>query len=253
MFPDPHPLDERLGKLFFRQAPRHAGVYLMRDKDDHVLYVGKAKNLRQRLNSYRLANPDRMARRHLRLVRLVARIELELCADESAALAREAALLRELKPRFNRAGVWPGKTRFLAWRLAGAALELGMVDSPKADWSHSGPLNSMVQYLQSTLARLFRLALHPALSFHELPAGWTHGTRTGTVAISGPDGPGEIPELLQRYFWQNSDELLLWFAARFSHRTPPLERTFLDGEMETLKQFLAKMIRHAAKNGQIAG
>ena len=250
MFPDPHPLDERLGKLFFRQAPRHAGVYLMRDKDDQVLYVGKAKNLRQRLNSYRLANPDRMARRHLKLVRLVARIELQLCADESAALEREASLLRELKPRFNRAGVWPGKTKFLAWRLAGGVLELGLVDSPMADWSHSGPLNAMVQYLYSALARLFRLALHPALAFHELPVGWAHGVQTETVAIPCPDDPHEIPEMLERFFLQKCEALLVWLGNRFCHRTQPLEKTFLDGEMETLKQFLAKLVRSAAMNAR---
>jgi predicted GIY-YIG superfamily endonuclease len=244
MFPDPHPLDERLGKMFFRQAPQQAGVYLMRDKEDRVLYVGKARNLRRRLNSYRLANPDRMPRRHLRLVRLVARIELQLCPDESAALEREAALLRELKPRFNRAGVWPAKTKFLVWRLAEGRLQLATVELPLSGWERSGPLNSMARYLQAILARLFRLALHPHLSFHALPAGWVRGVWTETLIIPCPDGPGEVLDLLNKYFSQGRDELLLWFANRLSHRRHPLEKAFLDSEMETLKQFLAKMIRH---------
>jgi hypothetical protein len=68
LFPDPRPLVERLGRDFFRQAPERSGVYLMRDSSDTVLYVGKAKNLRKRLGSYRVANPDRMARRHLRML-----------------------------------------------------------------------------------------------------------------------------------------------------------------------------------------
>src|SRR5689334_10755834 len=108
LFPDPRPLVERLGQEFFREAPQCPGVYLMRDSADVVLYVGKARNLRKRLCSYRVANPDRMPRRHLRLVRAVARIELQQCADEHAALARESALLRTLRPKFNRAGTWPG-------------------------------------------------------------------------------------------------------------------------------------------------
>ena len=49
LFPDPRPLVERLGADFFRQAPNHPGVYLMRDASDTVLYVGKAKSLRKRL------------------------------------------------------------------------------------------------------------------------------------------------------------------------------------------------------------
>src|SRR5258708_1497560 len=104
LFPDPRPLVERLGSEFFRQAPDRPGGYLMQDADDCVLYVGKARNLRKRLASYRVANPDRMKRRHLRLVRAVVRIQLLECADESGALAKESELLRALQPRFNRAG-----------------------------------------------------------------------------------------------------------------------------------------------------
>ena len=96
LFPDPRPLVERLGAEFFRQAPECPGVYLMRDAKDEVLYVGKAKNLRKRLASYRVANPDRKPRRHLRLLRAVARVELQECPDESAALTRESELLRGL-------------------------------------------------------------------------------------------------------------------------------------------------------------
>jgi excinuclease ABC subunit C len=110
---DPRPLDERLGRAFFREAPKRPGVYLMRDAADRVLYVGKARNLQQRLRNYRIANPDRMPRRQLRMVREVARIEFQFCPSEAAALKRESKLLLSLKPRFNRAGVWPGKTRFL--------------------------------------------------------------------------------------------------------------------------------------------
>ena len=102
LFPDPRPLAERLGREFFRSAPECAGVYLMRDVADTVLYVGKAKNLRKRLGSYRVANPDRMPRRHLRMLRAVVRVELRECPDEASALA--------LRPKFNRAGTVAGAT-----------------------------------------------------------------------------------------------------------------------------------------------
>ena len=75
LIPDPRPLVERLGEEFFRQLPARPGVYLMQDATGLVLYVGKAKDLRQRLGHYRVANPDRMGRRHLRLLRQVVRIE----------------------------------------------------------------------------------------------------------------------------------------------------------------------------------
>jgi hypothetical protein len=58
LFPDPQPLVERLGRDFFRDLPECPGVYLMRDTSDVILYVGKAKNLRKRLASYRFSLND---------------------------------------------------------------------------------------------------------------------------------------------------------------------------------------------------
>ena len=74
-WPDPQPLVKRL--CVSRNLPERPGVYLMRDAGEVVLYVGKAKNLRKRLGSYRVANPERMPRRHLRLLRAVVRISEE--------------------------------------------------------------------------------------------------------------------------------------------------------------------------------
>jgi excinuclease UvrABC nuclease subunit len=72
-----------------------------------VLYVGKARNLRRRLASYRVANPERLSRRIIRLLHQVTRIEIDLCPTEQAALSREELLICALAPKFNRAGkVW---------------------------------------------------------------------------------------------------------------------------------------------------
>src|SRR5579863_1871669 len=160
LFPDPRPLPEQLGADFFRQAPECAGVYLMRDAADTVLYVGKAKNLRKRLGSYRVANPDRMARRHLRMLRAVVRIELRECADEAAALATESELLLALRPKFNRAGTWPAAGHHLAWRGSGTRLELDVMEKPEDDWRALGPISG-ARYLRAALARLLWLATHP--------------------------------------------------------------------------------------------
>ena len=50
-----------------------------------VLYVGKAKDLRKRLSCYRVANPERMSRKTIRLLNRVTRIEWDECASEQAA------------------------------------------------------------------------------------------------------------------------------------------------------------------------
>lgn len=74
------------------------------------LYIGKAKNLRQRLASYRVANLERFPRRLLRLLNQITRIAHDVGASESAASSREELLSCVLSPKFNRAGkVWPRK------------------------------------------------------------------------------------------------------------------------------------------------
>ena len=108
LFPHPKPLVERLGDEFFRLLPPRPGVYLMCGPREGVLYVGKAKNLRKRLASYRVANPERFPRRMIRLLHRVTRIEWDECADDSSARFREEQLILVLQPRFNAAGkVWP--------------------------------------------------------------------------------------------------------------------------------------------------
>jgi excinuclease UvrABC nuclease subunit len=108
LFPHPRPLVERFGEDFFRRLPERPAVYLMCGSGEGVLYVGKAKNLKKRLGSYRVANPEKFPRRILRLLHRVTRIEWDECADDSAACFREDLLIAVLQPRFNRAGkVWP--------------------------------------------------------------------------------------------------------------------------------------------------
>jgi hypothetical protein len=108
LFPPPAPLVERLGEEFFRALPSGPGVYLMCGAGPGVLYVGKARSLRKRLSSYRVANPERFPRRMIRLLHRVTRIEWDACSSEAAARHREEELICVLMPRFNAAGkAWP--------------------------------------------------------------------------------------------------------------------------------------------------
>ncbi|MGD0744205.1 MAG: nucleotide excision repair endonuclease [Verrucomicrobiota bacterium] len=240
LIPDPKPLEQRLGKRFFRRTPRRPGVYLMKDAGDQVLYVGKAKDLKQRLSNYRVANPDRMPRRHLRMVREVARIEFQFCASESAALKHESKLLRSLKPRFNRAGVWPGKARFIVWRLKQRRLELGVVETPETGWLRFGPLNSSATELHRSLARLFWLAINSDRPVSDLPVGWLSGELPTTVTIHCDQAAEEIAAALDTFFWRSPDDFVLWLVSRFRERIHPFERTFIDSHLEIVGEFFSR-------------
>jgi predicted GIY-YIG superfamily endonuclease len=112
LFPPPKPLLERLGEEFFRTLPSGPGVYYMCEEGEGVLYVGKARNLRKRLSSYRVANPERFPRRMIRLLHRVTRIEWDECRTEAIARHREEELICVLAPRFNAAGKsWPSSKR----------------------------------------------------------------------------------------------------------------------------------------------
>jgi predicted GIY-YIG superfamily endonuclease len=182
LFPDPKPLVERLGRDFFRGLPERPGIYLMRDAQENILYVGKARSLKQRLGSYRVANPDRLARRHLRLLRAVARIEIQECPDEAAALAREAELLLALKPEFNRAGTWPAKPRWLLWQCDGERLAVAISENPAGGWTE--PLEVFFDSMNRSVAQPFLSA-----GSGDFPVASSEHGITGLEAEPRPAGP----------------------------------------------------------------
>ena len=252
LIPDPKPLDERLGQEFFREAPKRPGVYLMRDAGDNVLYVGKAKNLQRRLRSYRIANPDRMPRRQLRMLRQVARIELRFCPGESAALKRESELLRSLKPRFNRAGVWPGKTRFIVWRFVQEHLELTVRELPSPDWRRFGPLGGSAQPLHRALSCLLWLAFNPDRAIANIPMGWLSGKFPGAATIRCGPGAPEASAGLDEFFYETSDNFVLWLRSRLCDRVHPFERVIIESALQDLTELSSRRAAPPGHGQQMA-
>jgi hypothetical protein len=241
LLPDPRPLVERLGQEFFRQLPERPGVYLMRDAIEVVLYVGKAKSLRHRLNSYRVANPNRMGRRHLRLLRQVVRIELLECADEAAALAKEAELLRTLKPKFNRAGVWAGPPRYLAWRTTETTLQLAITKLPPIGWQEFGPCDSGVVYLRAALVRLLWYALNSSLGSTSMPAGWWQGRLAAITTLSGASEAAQ--SVLAKLLTGNTDDFVQWISARTQSLAYAYDRETRDADLETVVTLIQAKLR----------
>ncbi len=91
--------DEALSRAL-DALPDAPGVYLWKDADGAVLYVGKAGSLRQRVRWY--FGPDAGADPRLsRLVRRIAGIETIVVPTEAQALLLENNLIKEHQPRFN--------------------------------------------------------------------------------------------------------------------------------------------------------
>ena len=80
--------------------PEGPGVYLWKDASGDVLYVGKAKRLKQRVRSYFAADFD-SSPKNLLLRRLIADVETIVVASEAQSLILENNLIKEYRPRFN--------------------------------------------------------------------------------------------------------------------------------------------------------
>ena len=82
------------------EIPTAPGVYRFRDADGRVIYVGKAKNLRNRLNSY-FASPQTLSPKTYAMVHTAASVEWTVVASEMESLQLEYTWIKEFSPRFN--------------------------------------------------------------------------------------------------------------------------------------------------------
>ena len=80
--------------------PHSPGVYLYKNAEGEVIYVGKAKNLRARVRSYFLEASQANAKTGS-LMREAVDVDYILVANEHEALALENNLIKQRKPRFN--------------------------------------------------------------------------------------------------------------------------------------------------------
>jgi len=93
--------DEKFGVDLLAKVPAGPGVYLFRDAAEVVIYVGKAKSLRRRLQTYRNATRGRLHRKMRTLVRAASSLHIEEQPTERSALLRENELIQQLRPHYN--------------------------------------------------------------------------------------------------------------------------------------------------------
>jgi excinuclease ABC subunit C len=87
-------------KARLRAAPKGPGVYVMRDLEGRVAYVGKSELLQSRLRSY-FSGVDSHPDRTRRLVERIFDFEVIACANSREALILENSLIKQHRPRFN--------------------------------------------------------------------------------------------------------------------------------------------------------
>ncbi|MED5363923.1 MAG: excinuclease ABC subunit UvrC [Bacteroidota bacterium] len=87
------------GKIMYQTIPEEPGVYQFFNKENIIIYVGKAKNLKKRVSSYFQKNIK--SRKTINLVKNINRIEYAVVYSESDALLLENSLIKKNQPKYN--------------------------------------------------------------------------------------------------------------------------------------------------------
>lgn len=161
-------------KESLKKLPKAAGVYLFRDGQGSVIYVGKAKNLRNRVRAY--FNPRQVqADNRLKIramIRWIRRIETIVVKTEAEALILEGRLLKEYRPKYNTDFV--DDKRFLLVRVTGEELPRFLLERNRVDTNSNyyGPFvhGQAVKKLMTQLRRRYGILLRDGRP-SQLPAG----------------------------------------------------------------------------------
>ncbi len=145
-------------KKHTKTIPKAAGIYYFKDKDGQVIYVGKAKSLAHRVNSYFQKGHDWKV---MALVEEYANLDYILTKNETEALLLEAQMIAEHKPKYNVLLVEGQPFLYILFTTNDPLPTLQVVRNKRKKGTYFGPFlhkrqaRGVAQYLIET----FRLAL----------------------------------------------------------------------------------------------
>jgi predicted GIY-YIG superfamily endonuclease len=233
--------DRKFGVDLLGRLPEAPAVYLFRDEQGAVLYVGKAKNVRRRLSQYRNASRRKAHRKMRELVRVAHSLEVRPCESETVALLRENELIRELRPEYNVDGAYEflypaigtGGRDGQVWLCIASQIDAyGHLDLRwhgcfRPRWRAREAFDALV----SLCGRIGHL--EPRSRLPELPTD-VKGTRFVAVRRMGDGWTRPIRD----FFDGESDALLArLFDALLEQRGARLDRADVQASIEVLKAF----------------
>ncbi|MBD3617192.1 MAG: nucleotide excision repair endonuclease [Gracilimonas sp.] len=160
---------ERVNNAIDELPPHEPGVYTMYDKHDQVLYVGKGKDLQQRVTSYRYSKSKKIQR----MIAHLERISYEVCNSETDAILLENLLIRSLRPPFNHANKKPETYYYISTARRGNKREFRLSmrvpdDYPNVYGCFKGHLKTRKGL--GALLKLLYVLKRPIYSAHYLPS-----------------------------------------------------------------------------------
>ncbi|MCL6570769.1 MAG: GIY-YIG nuclease family protein [Bacillus sp. (in: Bacteria)] len=124
-----------------KNLPSTPGVYLMKDSLAGIIYVGKAKNLKNRVRSY-FQNSNAQSKKIIRLKANIKDFNYTLTDTEFEAFMLECKLIREIKPFFNKKMKSPQSYSYIMVHMDGGYLRIDITNRPKDSCLYFGPYTS---------------------------------------------------------------------------------------------------------------
>ncbi len=257
LFPQLNPLRLRLPEDFFRSLPTDPGVYIMKNQEDQVLYVGKAKNLKARLSSY--CGMD-LPRKVQRMIQQVSRIDFEILPSEKDALLRENALLRLIRPPFNRQKTNPESYFYLRIDSQGMFLkvniarEAGSGDSASIFGAFKG-----ISSLSSVLMALYRvLSIHLEVPHRERMQSFSSTLQRDrarfplSLQFQNQNCAEQAEEMISRYLRGISKDCVRVCENLLMSEERPLIHWFLKRDRDLLSEFFDGQARRFFRMRQLS-
>ena len=91
---------DQINKNRIQQVPAKPGVYFFKDGNGEIIYIGKAKHLRNRVRSYFQQSKHQSAK-NISMIKRIADVEWIVVGSEVEALLTEANLIKQHQPHYN--------------------------------------------------------------------------------------------------------------------------------------------------------
>lgn len=216
----------------------------MRDAAEKLIYVGKAKNLRQRICSYKYLNPETASRKTIRLIHSVERISWETCASAIDAELRENFLLRTERPKFNRLNVYPAAYCFIGLRrISGTKFEICFSRERDEDTEWFGAFKPGAKFVYAALLRMIWILVSDSVALTNFPNGFF--SDRPPVRFECSHAKAELFPAITN-FLAGTDDVLVKILEALPEKFPglsPFELQLLNDDREILTNFFARVTR----------
>lgn len=225
----------KVNRALKEDPPHSPGVYLMYNGNDEVLYVGKAKDLRNRITSYRYAR----SRKIRKMLAKVERIRFEVCQSETDALLMENMLIRSIRPPYNTANKSPETYYFVSTLAHRRSFEVRLSmrqldDYPECFGSFKGHVN-----VRKGIGALIRLHLMVRAGITNAMFLPQHLLRK-LVPLRTLNNPDLFDRKMLRKFLNGESDDIIHYLIEECYKLPidhAFTESFIDHELDALTRF----------------